>query len=55
MKKKGKQEPFAYISINQKKGKKKERGQFDNLVKAGKVGALKGGRAKKVILRGKKS
>ena len=47
MKKKGKQEPFAYISINQKRGKKKQHGQFDNLIKAGKAGALKGGKAKK--------
>ena len=52
MKKKGKHEPFAYVSINQKKGKKKSRGQFDNLIKAGKAGVLKGAKSKG--LKGKK-
>ena len=45
MKKKGKHEPFAYVSINQKKGKKKSSGQFDNLIKAGKAGVQKGSKA----------
>ena len=52
MKKKGKHEPYAYVSINQKKGKKKSRGQFDNLIKAGKAGVLKGAKSKG--LKGKK-
>ena len=47
MKKKGKDEPFAYVSINQKKGKSKAHGQFDNLIKAGKAGVQKGAKSKK--------
>lgn len=47
MKKKGKEDPYAYISINQKKGKKKSHGQFDKLIKAGKAGVLKGAKARK--------
>ena len=46
MKKSGKQEPFAYVSLKQQKGKKKKAGQFDNLIKAGKKGAMKGRKAK---------
>ena len=55
MKKTGKPDPYAYISLKQKGGKKRVKGRFDNHIKAGKIGAKKGTKLKSLQKRRNKS